>query len=344
MTLLLGYNEAFERHDAGHGHPECPERVGAVLDGIRDAHVDEGLLLFAPRPATSTELLRVHTAQHLEAVAATDGRGGIFDEDTAAGPHSYRAALAAVGAGLEAVERLRREEGDDAFLVTRPPGHHALADRAMGFCLFNSIAVTAAALVDAGERVLIIDWDAHHGNGTQAIFYDSPDVLFVSFHQSPLYPGSGSISELGIDGGLGTTINIPLPAHTGGDGFRMAFDEVVTPAVEVFSPTWLLVSCGFDAHRDDPLTQLGLVANDFADFTSRVMTLAAPGRRVFFLEGGYNLDALRLSAGAVTSALLGGSFRPERGASPARDSISGDGPVGTVISALLTDLRSLGRV
>jgi acetoin utilization deacetylase AcuC-like enzyme len=211
----------------------------------------------------------------------------------------------------------------------------------MGFCLFNSIAVTAAALVAEGERVLIVDWDAHHGNGTQEVFYNSPDVLFVSFHQSPLYPGTGAHGELGAGAGLGTTINVPLPSFTGMGAYQAAFNRVVVPAVERFSPTWLLVSCGFDSHRDDPLTQLGLVANDFADLTTRVMSFAVPGRRVFFLEGGYNLDALRLGAGAVASALVGGDFRPER---PSDQSSYVDDRVTEVLAFLVHDLEALERM
>ncbi|HWD24874.1 MAG TPA: histone deacetylase, partial [Acidimicrobiales bacterium] len=231
MSLLLGYDELFEAHIAGQGHPERPERVGAVLDGIRQTRIDEELVLFAPRAATARELLEVHTPEHVAEVAATDGVGGTFDQDTGASPRSYRSALTAAGAGIDAADRMRAGEGDAAFLVTRPPGHHALPDRAMGFCLFNSVAVTAASLVAQGERVLVVDWDAHHGNGTQAIFYDSPDVLFVSFHQYPLYPGTGAASELGRGAGLGATINLPLPAYSGGDAFRLGFDEIVVPSV-----------------------------------------------------------------------------------------------------------------
>jgi acetoin utilization deacetylase AcuC-like enzyme len=344
VPLLLGYDELFEEHVAGRGHPDRPERVTAVLDGIRDAKLDEGLVIFTPRPATETELLRVHTPVHIATVAATEGVGGMLDSDTGTSPQSYRSALVAAGAGIDAACRMRRGEGDAAFLVTRPPGHHALADRAMGFCLFNSVAVTAASLVGQGERVLVVDWDAHHGNGTQSIFYDSSDVLFISFHQYPLYPGSGAVSELGEGAGIGTTINIPLPAFSSGDAFRMGFDEIVIPAVELFSPTWLLVSCGFDAHRDDPLTQLGLAANDFADITARVMGLVLPERRIFFLEGGYDLNALGLGAGAVVSTLLGGHFRPERGTSRVDGERVGDGPVGVVIAQLADRLSALGRL
>jgi acetoin utilization deacetylase AcuC-like enzyme len=339
--VLIGVDEVFEEHDAGPGHPERPQRVGAVLAGMQTSDVAEDLVYFSPRPADPADLLRVHTPEHVDRVFSTSGVGGMFDPDTSAGPRSARAALVAAGAGMDAVGRLRSGAASAAFLVTRPPGHHARPDRAMGFCLFNSIAVTAASLVAEGERVLIIDWDAHHGNGTQEIFYEDPSVLFVSFHQYPFYPGSGAASELGAGAGLGTTVNLPLPSGAGGDAYRYGFDEVVLPAVEAFSPTWLLVSCGFDAHRDDPLTDLGLVANDFADLTSRVAGLGAPGRRIFFLEGGYDLEALRLSAGAVVSVLGGGNFRPERALWAGRDDRSASGPVGGVVRELQERIAAL---
>ncbi len=199
-----------------------------------------------------------------------------------------------------------------AFVVVRPPGHHALRDRAMGFCLLNNIAVAAAALTAVGERVLIVDWDVHHGNGTQAIFWDDPDVLYVSTHQWPLFPGSGSATEIGGPHARGLTVNIPLPPGTTGDVVRRAIDEVALPVVEEFAPTWVLVSAGFDAHRADPLAELALSSGDFAELATTVASLAPrPGRLVLFLEGGYDLEALRVSVAATVSALLGGSYQPE---------------------------------
>jgi acetoin utilization deacetylase AcuC-like enzyme len=217
----------------------------------------------------------------------------------------------AAGAGPDAIERLDRGEADAAFLAVRPPGHHALAGRAMGFCLVNNVAVTAAALAARGERVLIVDWDAHHGNGTQAIFYRDPRVLYLSMHQFPFYPGTGSLAETGADEGEGYTINVPFPAGTRGDEYRAAIDEVVAPAAEWFRPTWVLASAGFDAHRDDPLTDMGLTSGDYADITERVMGLAPRGRRIALLEGGYDLAALAHSAGACVAALAGEVYRPE---------------------------------
>ena len=181
----------------------------------------------------------------------------------------------------------------------------------MGFCLFNNVAVTAAGLAAGGERVLIVDWDAHHGNGTQATFYGRADVCYVSLHQYPLYPGTGALAETGAGAGVGATVNVPLPGGTSGDAYREALDSVVAPVAERFAPDWVLISAGFDAHRSDPLTDLGLSAGDFADLTRQTMSLAPPGRRIVFLEGGYDLAALALSAGACVAALTGEGYRPE---------------------------------
>jgi acetoin utilization deacetylase AcuC-like enzyme len=181
----------------------------------------------------------------------------------------------------------------------------------MGFCLLNNVAITAAALAARGERVAIVDWDAHHGNGTQDCFYADGRVLYVSMHEFPLYPGTGRLDETGAGAGVGCTLNLPFPAGTTGDAYLLAVDELVGPAIEAFAPTWLLLSAGFDAHRADPLTGLGLAAGDYVDLTRRLAPLVPPGRVVAFLEGGYDLEALALSAGACVAALEGLEYRPE---------------------------------
>ncbi|CAN5471941.1 histone deacetylase [soil metagenome] len=263
MTVLLSTSERLAEHDPGAWHVERPNRLAAVLRGAAGAGINEALVRVATRPATHAELERVHSAGYLGALERFClAGGGDLDPDTSVGPQSWLAALEAAGSGLDAVERLDQGEADAAFCVVRPPGHHARPNQAMGFCLLNNVAVTAAALADRGERVLIVDWDAHHGNGTQEAFYDDGRVLYVSLHQSPLYPYTGALDETGTGAGEGCTVNLPLPAGATGDVALAALDEVVSPAVEAFAPTWLLVSAGFDAHRRDPLTDLGITSGD----------------------------------------------------------------------------------
>jgi acetoin utilization deacetylase AcuC-like enzyme len=297
--------------DSGHqdpGHPERPDRVGAVMAGIADLHLGSDLVVAEEHSATRGELTRVHEGGYLDELDmfCYEG-GGDLDEDTYATYKSWSIAKLAAGAGISAVDTLRQCGEGIAFVVTRPPGHHALRDRAMGFCLLNNIAVTAAKLTSEGERVLIIDWDVHHGNGTQSIFWNDPNVLYVSTHQWPLFPGSGTPREIGGMGATGLTLNIPLPPGATGDVVRQAIDEVATPAVEEFAPTWVLVSAGFDAHREDPMADLALTSGDFAELGRVALSFAPrPGRMALFLEGGYDLGALKGSVTATLSAMLGG--------------------------------------
>ena len=312
MRLLLATHPTYLEHDTGSGHPERPSRLDAVFAGIDAAGLRGALIPFAPRPASLEEVHQVHEVAmlaRLEAIAA--GGGGAIDPDTVASSASYDAALLAAGAGLEAIERLDAGEAEAAFCAVRPPGHHATPSRAMGFCLVNNVAVAASRLAARGERVLIVDYDAHHGNGTQDIFYADPRVAYVSLHQYPLYPGSGAADEVGVGAGRGTTVNLPMPAGATGEVYRAAFDRVVLPFAERFAPTWLLVSAGFDAHRRDPLTQLGLTSGDFADLTVALMGLVPAGCRLLFLEGGYDLQGLAASAGATLAALAEVPYRPE---------------------------------
>jgi acetoin utilization deacetylase AcuC-like enzyme len=304
--VLLVADERFLDHDVGAGHPERPQRLGAVLDGVVAAGLGDDVIPAAPRPATLEELTAVHApaqVQLIEALAATGG--GHVDGDTAVVPASFEAARLAAGAGLVAVERLRAGDADAAFLAVRPPGHHATPKHAMGFCLFNNVAVTAASLAAAGERVLVVDYDAHHGNGTQDAFWDDPRVLYVSMHQWPLYPGTGAMHDLGHGEGHGTTVNFPFPPGTTGDAYQEAIETVLAPVAERFAPTWLLLSAGFDAHRADPLTGLGLAAGDYVHLTARLAAVVPAGRTIAFLEGGYDLGALTSSTSACLSALAG---------------------------------------
>ena len=312
VTVLFATHARYLDHLTGPRHPERPSRLQAVVAAATGA-AGEAVTALEPRPATRTELELVHPGWYLDRLSAlADEGGGWIDEDTRMSAASVEAAALAAGAGLTAVEALRRGEGTAAFCAVRPPGHHATPTTAMGFCLVSNISVVAAALAEQGERVWIFDIDAHHGNGTQAVFESDPRVLFVSLHEWPLYPGTGRVTETGTGAGAGTTLNVPLPAGTTGDVYLQAFDEVIAPVVTRFAPTWLLISAGFDAHRADPLTDMGLTAGDYPPLVRRAVELVPPGRTVAMLEGGYDLDALTASTGAVLGALAGVDTAVER--------------------------------
>jgi acetoin utilization deacetylase AcuC-like enzyme len=339
--LLVATDPAFALHDTGPGHPERARRLEAAIRGPEVAGLTDAIRLLEIREATPAELSLVHPLDYLQALERfCAAGGGDIDGDTRASTGSWHAGKLAAGSGLAAVEALRRGDGDAAFLAVRPPGHHALASRPMGFCLINNIAVVAANLAAEGERVLIVDWDAHHGNGTEAIFWDDPRVLYVSAHQyGSFYPGTGALDDVGGDAARGATLNLPFPAGTTGDVYLRALDEVVAPAVAGFDPTWVLVSAGYDAHRDDPLTDMRLSAGDFADIARRVAAFAPRrGRLILFLEGGYDLDALTSSIGASLAALLDTDYRPEEATSggPGRQVIA----AASELRARLADIAS----
>src|SRR5437867_1464999 len=252
--VLLYDDPVFREHDGGPGHPERPERLEALRRGLRDAGLEARLDVVAPREATGAELRRVHTEAHVARVAATAGRTVRFDADTQAGPRSYAAALKAAGAAVEAVDHVLAGEADRAFCAVRPPGHHAEADRAMGFCLFNNVAVAAAHALGGGlERVMVVDWDVHHGNGTQAMFYEDPRVLYLSSHEFPFYPGTGALYEVGEGRGRGFTVNLPMPAGLGDTEYARVYREIVEPVGRAFDPQLLLVCVGLDPDVNDPL-------------------------------------------------------------------------------------------
>ena len=310
LIVLTGAEQ--DQHETPAWHPEHRGRLDAALAGIHESGLDEATEWRSPELASVADLELVHAPSYVSAIAEfCAAGGGNLDPDTTASFGSWNTARRTAGAVLGGLDALRAGECDVAFAAGRPPGHHAVRDRAMGFCLFNNAAVGAARLASQGEKVAIVDWDVHHGNGTQDIFYGDPNVLYVSTHESPLYPGTGMLRETGDGDGAGTNMNLPFPAGTAGDTYRAAFDEVIIPRIERFAPDWLIISAGFDGHRDDPLAGIGLTAADYADFARRLQPLVAARRVLVVLEGGYDLASLTYSVGATLSALVGGTYRPE---------------------------------
>jgi len=307
VEILYVTHPAFVEHDTGSSHPERPARLAAAERGVWAAGL--AVRRVEATPVDRELLTSVHAASYVAAIERfCAAGGGPLDADTVAVEASWDAALRAAGAGPQAVGLLEGSEDVTAFLAVRPPGHHALADQAMGFCLFNNVAITAASLTAAGARVAIVDWDVHHGNGTQALTWNDPDVLYISAHQYPLYPMTGRISERGGKGAEGTVINIPLPAGSAGDVYREVTHRIVVPAIRSFAPDWLLVSAGFDAHEDDPLADLRLRASDYGHAAATLARLIPPHRTITFLEGGYHLAAITTS---VAQALKGFAGRPD---------------------------------
>src|SRR5688572_14396534 len=303
MPLVLVSSKRFVDHVTPVGHPERPERA-QVFERVAKTFDDDGGRVVEPRLATDEDLERVHTREHIDAIASTRGRATMIDEDTFTSPDSDDIARLAAGAVLTGVDRaLDGPAGSRALVLVRPPGHHAEADRAMGFCLYSNIAVGAAYARSRGcARVAIVDYDVHHGNGTQWIFYEDPTVLFVSSHQYPFYPGTGARSEKGRGAGLGYTLNIPLDAGARDDEIERKYAAEVVPAVRGFKPDLLMISAGFDAHEMDPLGQLRMTTEGFGRLTKSLIELAnevCGGRVVLATEGGYDLEALSASLEAV---------------------------------------------
>jgi acetoin utilization deacetylase AcuC-like enzyme len=292
-TVGFVYSETFLGHVPPAGHPEGPDRLRGIVRHMKDCHLWEEMVHLAPVPSPEGHIVAVHSKNYYERVRQQCiAGGGLLDEgDTYASPGSFDAAVLAAGAVEVAVDAVVGGKVTSAFCAVRPPGHHAERDRSMGFCLFNNIAVGAryAQRHHGLKKVAILDWDVHHGNGTQHIFEEDPSVFYISLHQFPFYPGSGARGENGKGRGEGRTLNIPLPARTGEAGYLAAFDEEIVPVLREFTPDLLLVSAGFDAHRDDPLAEMRLTEDSYAKMTMRVRDIAPV---ISILEGGYNLDAL----------------------------------------------------
>jgi acetoin utilization deacetylase AcuC-like enzyme len=292
-------------HVPPRGHPERPERLDAVLRHLARTGIAHTCPAGMVRPATDAEILRVHTRGHLENLERHAGVGGQVEADTWMSPGSFESARLAAGAAVEAVNAVVEGKARRAACLVRPPGHHALADSPMGFCLLANVAIGAAQALEVFElnRILIVDFDVHHGNGTQALFYDNPQVGFFSIHRYPFYPGTGASDETGTGRALGTTLNVPLPYETSRHDYRAAFENGLSRFADQIRPELVIVSAGFDAHAEDPVGDLGLEVEDFIDLTRLVAQVAethADGRIVSVLEGGYNVPIL---AGCVAAHL-----------------------------------------
>lgn len=306
MSLILIASDRFAEHMTPPGHPERPERA-EVMDVVAARWRQRGGEVVAPREASREQLARVHDAEYLRRISETKGRAVALDPDTYTSPESYDVALLAAGAAVDAVERVMGGSHTAALAMVRPPGHHAERGRAMGFCLLNNVAVAAAHARTLGaRRIAIVDYDVHHGNGTQHIFDRDPGVLYVSTHQYPYYPGTGAADEVGEGPGAGTTVNLPLEVGSTDDDYHLVFDEVILPVLRQFGPDVLLVSAGFDAHERDPLAGMRLTAGAFGAMTAALRGAAEEccgGRIALVTEGGYDLQALDASLEAVVQAL-----------------------------------------
>lgn len=325
MSTAYVYDQLYLEHDMGQ-HPENARRLTAIMQTLEETGLRGALLKVEAKDATQAELEAIHHKAYIERVKRTADEGGAWlDGDTYVSPASYAAAIRAAGGLIALVDAIMREEVDNGLALVRPPGHHALAGRGMGFCLFNNVAIAAAhALNSCGlDRVLIVDYDVHHGNGTADAFYADPRVLYFSTHQYPHYPGTGDSTETGSGDGIGYTVNVPLPAGVGDHGYVRVFEEILAPIARRYDPQLVLVSVGYDAHWRDPLSHMGLSVTGYARLAQILRELATEtcgGRIAFTLEGGYDPEALGHGVAATFDALLGEEatdpLGPARGSEP----------------------------
>ena len=310
----------FQRHDNGRGHPESPQRLEAVERGIVLFSRDHSSLEIETKRAAISDIKRIHNIEYIEMLERTQGHERTrIDHETQTNGDSFDTALFAAGSTIAASEAILSGVCDTAFCAVRPPGHHAEADRGMGFCLFNSAAIAARwALSEGCDRVAILDWDVHHGNGTMHSFYDDPKILYLSIHQYPHYPGTGAVDDIGTGGGRGFTINAPLPAGSGDADYLHVFDRVFLPFLAAYSPDLLIVSAGFDAHATDPLSSMELSGQIFGEFARLLLEMMGGTRVLFVLEGGYSLEGLEESTAAMLAGMAGFSrySRPINQANP----------------------------
>jgi len=330
--MNFGYSEICLDHDTGERHPESPDRLRAIRQALSEKH---GVEYVTPEPADTDRIVAVHDEDYVDGFQLFCQRGGgDWDADTVASERSWDAALASAGlAEWASITALEGTDGRDTpFALGRPPGHHAVEDQAMGFCFFNNAAVGAQSVIDRGlaDRVAILDWDVHHGNGTQDIFYDQSDVFYVSIHEDGLYPATGAVGETGRDNGAGTTMNIPFPPGTTQSAYLAALSDLISPAFQAFDPDLILVSAGFDAHEHDPISRMRVSTEGYGLLTQRIRTVAdeTDAGLGFVLEGGYSLDTLSKSVGMVHEVFDGYEPAPD------------DDAVSSAAQEVIDDVRS----